>query len=132
MPKFLVVDDELLSRRVMSTILSDYGEVVEAETGTQALELFKNSLETRDRFTAITLDVDLPDYKGHQVLTEIRKLEQTPSPIFRFPTKVLMVTSHADKETVVASIQAGCDQYVIKPATPKSVLKKLQEMGVEV
>jgi len=45
---------------------------------------------------------------------------------------VLMVTSHADKETVVASIQAGCDQYVIKPASPKAVLKKLQEMGVEV
>ncbi|OGG99359.1 MAG: hypothetical protein A2600_02215 [Candidatus Lambdaproteobacteria bacterium RIFOXYD1_FULL_56_27] len=126
------MDDELLSRRVMSTILSDFGEVVEAETGTQAIELFRLSLESRDRFTAITLDVDLPDFKGHQVLTEIRKLEQTSSPIFRFPTKVLMVTSHADKETVVASIQAGCDQYVIKPASPKAVLKKLQEMGVEV
>jgi DNA-binding response OmpR family regulator len=44
--------------------------------------------------------------------------------------KVLMVTSHADQATVMASIEAGCDDYIKTPFTMERVIQKLHHMGL--
>lgn len=130
MMRILVVDDEMVSRKKMAKILSSVGNIKEAETGSQALTLFKDALDRGEPFELISLDVGLPDMNGTDILVELRDAEaQASLPGYR-PVKVLMVTAHSDRDTVITSIQAGCDEYVVKPFTPDLVSRKLIKMGL--
>lgn len=130
MRKILVVDDELVSRKKMAKILTNYGRCSEVETGTLAIKMFEQALLKGEPFDLISLDVGLPDRSGTEILIEIREIEAEKPMLVKTPVKVLMVTAHSDRDTVLTSIQAGCDQYVVKPFTPDLVYKKLKEMGL--
>ena len=130
--KSLVVDDEELCRRKMEKIMGIAGECIGVEKGIYALTRFLNALESKDPFDVITLDISMPEMDGLQVLFEIRQMEKE----WRIPrenrVKIIMVTSQSDKDTVVTALQAGCDDYVVKPFDGGTMMKKLQKLGVAV
>ena len=70
--KVLIVDDELVSRMKMQTILSSLGESELAESGKMALDLFKKAWIEKEPFNLITLDISMKDINGVDVLTKIR------------------------------------------------------------
>jgi two-component system KDP operon response regulator KdpE len=101
-PAALVIDDESQIRRAVSNALADdFGEVLEAATGAEGLQLAairKPSL--------IVLDLGLPDASGVAVCTEIRKSSEA---------MILVLSArHADQEKATL-LDAGADDYVTKP-----------------
>lgn len=104
----LVVDDDPLNRMLLTRALERQGhEVHTASTGEQALE----SLRSR-RADVVLLDVVMPGMSGLDVLQEMKR----DSRLAEVP--VIMVSALDDYDHVVASIEAGAEDYLPKPFDP--------------
>jgi two-component system chemotaxis response regulator CheY len=128
--KFLVVDDEPVSRKKMERIVKEVGECVAVAGGAEALDAFTDAWNHWSPFGIITLDVSMPDMDGTETLLRLRDLETANKVPVENRAKVIMVTARADMSTVVTAIQAGCDDYIVKPFDRDTVNEKLAKFGV--
>ncbi|MBW1706754.1 MAG: HDOD domain-containing protein [Deltaproteobacteria bacterium] len=126
--KILVVDDELVSRKKMQRIMDTLGECEAADSGKTAITAFKKAVESRRLFDLITLDVNMPEMDGTEVLYEIREIEKENKVPKEKQVKILMVTSSSDKDTIITCIQAECDDYVVKPFDKKMLAEKIEKI----
>src|SRR5574337_99101 len=106
--KILVVDDFSTMRRIIRNILKEigYSNVDEADDGSTALEKLKAG-----SFDVVVTDWNMPNMPGIELLKAIR---QDPA-LKAMP--VLMVTAEAAKENVVTAVEAGVNNYIVKPFT---------------
>ncbi len=113
----LVVDDAIFMRTMISDILSQAGyEVVgEAETGTQAVERFKELNPD-----LVTMDIVMPEMGGIDAVREIVKI--APG------ARVLMCSAMGQQALVIEAIQAGAKDFVVKPFQPSRVLEAVQRV----
>ncbi|MBU3914099.1 response regulator [bacterium] len=130
--KIMVVDDELVSRKKMEKILSSFGKVEGVENGEKAIIVFRMALDMGEGFDLITMDIEMPKLDGTEALLEIRELEKRKKVPKDKQVKVLMVTAYSQKECVIACIQAGCNDYVVKPFTRETVIKKLFDLDIPI
>ncbi len=133
--RILVVDDEIVSRKKMLKILGKFGECEVALTGTQAVEVFREALEKQTPyeltpFKLITLDIMMPKIDGKQVLQHIREYEKQKEVPQEQWAKVFMVTSATDRDTIISCVKTGCDEYITKPFSMETIVKKLGENGL--
>ena len=126
--KTLVVDDELVSRKKMQKIMVNLGECEEVESGSAAITAFKKALENRTPFDLITLDIAMPEIDGIEVLFEIREIEKEKKIPREKQVKILMVTAHSDRDNIITCIQAGCNDYIVKPFDREMVIEKFEKI----
>jgi DNA-binding response OmpR family regulator len=112
--KILVVDDESRMRKLVRDFLvkSDY-EVVEAEDGAVALDIF---FESND-IDLVILDVMMPKMDGWQVCREIRAYSKVP---------IIMLTAKADERDELQGFEMGVDEYISKPFSPKILVARVE------
>jgi two-component system KDP operon response regulator KdpE len=109
----LVVDDEPQIRRVMRSTLSAQGYVItEAKTGEEALELMR-----KERPDLILLDVNMPGMGGLEACREIRRTSDAP---------IIMLTVRNAERDKVAALDAGADDYVVKPFGIEELLARIR------
>jgi len=130
--KILIVDDEMVSREKMKMIMSHFGQCEAVENGAEAVEAFVKAWEKWTPYDLISLDVQMPEMDGIEVVRKIRGLELEKDVSDNNKAKIVMVTVRADKETLVSCIQAGCNDYVLKPFDKAIVAKKLTKLGFRV
>lgn len=130
--KILVVDDEMVSREKMKMIMGHFGECDAVENGADAVEKFVSAWNGWSPYDLISLDVQMPEMDGLQVLNRIRGMEREKNVPEDKRARVIMVTARNDKDTIVSSIQAGCNDYVVKPFDKTIVAKKLAKLGFHV
>jgi two-component system chemotaxis response regulator CheY len=120
MKKCLVVDDSRIIRRVACKILYELGfEPGEAENGKKALEA------TRIRVPDIVLvDWDMPVMNGIDYLRELRKIPGGDK------TTVIFCTAENESSRVQDALDAGADEYIMKPFDSEIVRSKLLILGV--
>lgn len=112
--KILVVDDEARMRKLVRDFLSKSGyEVMEAEDGRQALDIF---YEQQD-IALIILDVMMPRMDGWQTCREIRQYSKVP---------VIMLTAKSDEKDELLGFQLGVDEYISKPFSPKILVARVE------
>jgi putative nucleotidyltransferase with HDIG domain len=128
--KILIVDDELVSRLKMKKIMESFGRCTEADCGRRALDLIHGSMEKGSPFDLITMDISMSEMDGTEVLRKIRESEKTNSIPLESRVKVFMVTAHSDRDTIISCIKSGCNDYIMKPFSKKTVVKKLLENGL--
>jgi two-component system cell cycle response regulator len=115
--RILIADDELLSRRLLQMTLERAGYSVTAvENGRQAVE--KLSLPDRPRLAL--LDWMMPELDGPGVCREIRK-SKNQSYVY-----MVLLTSKGEKEDVVAGLEAGADDYLVKPFNADELKARLR------
>jgi HD-like signal output (HDOD) protein/FixJ family two-component response regulator len=125
--KILVVDDELVSRKKLEKILDSLGECRSAEGGREALDAIKAAWEEKAPFDAITLDISMPGMDGTEVLMEIRDMEKERKIPKAQRARIMMVTSHSDRDNVITSLQVGCDDFITKPFDREKVMGKIEK-----
>lgn len=113
----LVVDDSSTMRRIIINTLKKLGnhEIVEAANGREAI----------DRLAAgpvdlVITDWNMPEMSGIEFVRSVRaskNREQLP---------ILMVTTNAAHDDIVAAVEAGVNNYVVKPFTPETMREKIQ------
>ena len=112
--KILVVDDEARMRKLVKDFLSKSGyEVLEAEDGSQALDIF---FEQND-IALIILDVMMPKMDGWQTCREIRQYSNVP---------IIMLTAKSDERDELQGFQLGVDEYISKPFSPKILVARVE------
>jgi len=126
--KTLVVDDEAVSRKMLERIMRSFGDCMAVNSGAEAIVAFEAAWHNWAPFDLVTLDVSMPDMLGIDVLKRIRHLEDTKQVPPEKRVKIIMVTAHSDKDTVIAAIQAGCNDYLTKPFHQASIAKKLLKL----
>ena len=118
----LIVEDEKEIREGVSEYLSEVGyNVISAEDGMQAIELFKNS-----KIDLVILDIMLPKANGFVVLNKIRQESNIP---------VIMLTAMSDDYTQIMSFDEEADDYITKPFSIIVLHKRIEALlrrGVKV
>ena len=115
--RILIVDDFSTMRRIIINTLSriGYTDIVEAEHGKAGLEkLGQGGVEM------IITDWNMPEMDGLEFVTHVRA-QNAGIPI-------LMVTTNAAKEDIVQALQAGVNNYVVKPFTPDTLKEKIESL----
>ncbi|MFC1532055.1 HDOD domain-containing protein [Thermodesulfobacteriota bacterium] len=130
--KILIVDDELVSRMKMQKIMNSIGECEAVESGSAAVMSFSSALKNKAPFELITLDVSMPEMNGIEILNKYRAIEKEMKVPNEKQVKVMMVTSQADKETIITCVKAGCNDYITKPFDKAIIISKLQKMGINI
>ena len=113
--KVLIVDDEQVSRKMLRGFLTAVAVCEEAQNGREAVNAFRQAWESWSPFDVMTLDVEMPVMGGQEALREIRELEKSKNVPIDKQLKVLMVTMHQDRETILSCIESGCNDYITKP-----------------
>ncbi|MBE5901963.1 MAG: response regulator transcription factor [Lachnospiraceae bacterium] len=114
--KVLVVDDEALMRKLVKDFLikKEY-EVVEAEDGEQALDIFYSD----KAISLVILDVIMPKMNGWQVCREIRETSKVP---------IIMLTAKATETDELQGFELGVDEYISKPFSPKILAARVDAL----
>jgi two-component system KDP operon response regulator KdpE len=109
----LVVDDEPQIRRVLRATLSSNGyDVIEAKNGQEAIEM-----AVRERPDLILLDVNMPDMSGLEACSKIR---------LSFEGPIIMVTVRNSEQDKIVALDAGADDYVVKPFGMGELLARIR------
>jgi two-component system chemotaxis response regulator CheY len=117
--KILVVDDFSTMRRIVKNVLKQIGfeNIEEAEDGAQALAKMKGG-----GYGFVVTDWNMPNMDGLEFFKTARQepaLKDIP---------FLMVTAEAEKDKVITAIQAGVNNYIVKPFTAEIFKEKMDRI----
>jgi two-component system chemotaxis response regulator CheY len=115
--KILLVDDSITMRRIQKNQLQKCGfnDIVEADDGMAALEVLKANMP----IDLILLDWNMPIMDGLTFLKTVR------ADVAYKKVKIIMCTSEAEKSRVIEAIQAGAQDYIVKPFGADAIQQKL-------
>ena len=109
----LVVDDEAMIREAVASYLEAQGYgVLQAETGSEALEQLKTNA-----ISFVLLDLMLPDLSGEEVCARIRQQSRVP---------IIMLTAKTMEEDMLYGLDLGADDYITKPFSLKNLYARFQ------
>jgi len=127
--KFLIVDDDLINRKLLTTLLKPYGDCDIATNGLEAVDSAKAALDASSPYEIIFLDIMMPEMNGHESLQEIRKLELAAGKSLGQGSKIVMVTALGDSRNVLSAFSEGAEYYLVKPIQQKKLQELMEEMG---
>jgi two-component system chemotaxis response regulator CheY len=117
----MVVDDSRAMRMILSRTLVESGfEVLQAANGREALD----RMERDGAFQLVMVDWNMPEMSGLEFIRAVRA-----RPEFR-TVRLFMVTTETEIEQMTRALDAGADEYLMKPFTPDSVRDKLRLLGL--
>ncbi len=117
----LIVDDSKAMRSIVGRIVREIGfETFEAANGREGL----TQLHTHGDVELILVDWNMPEMNGIEFLRAVRA--QPGSSAF----KMLMVTTASDLAHINTALEAGANEYLMKPFTKDAMVSKLQMLGI--
>jgi two-component system chemotaxis response regulator CheY len=119
----LVVDDSKAMRLILTRMLHDLGlEVHEASNGVEALQRIESGCNPE----VMLVDWNMPEMTGIDFVEAVR------FPPYESGARILMVTTETEVGNMVRALEAGADEYVMKPFTKEAILDKLRLVGIDV
>ncbi len=116
----LVVDDSSVVRKIARRILEEMEfEIIEAEDGEQALDACKRALPD-----AVLLDWNMPVMDGYEFLGNLRRMPGGDVP------KVVFCTTENGIDHIARALEAGANEYIMKPFDKEIVAAKFMEVGL--
>lgn len=130
--RFLIVDDDFDSRKLLQKILRPFGECEVAVDGEEGVEAFKAALKEGDPYDLISLDILMPNLDGQQALREIREIEREMGVIAEKLVKVIMITGLDDSQEVHDAFFLGdATSYIVKPIRKNILLEEIRSLGLD-
>jgi two-component system, chemotaxis family, chemotaxis protein CheY len=118
--KFLVVDDSATMRRIVVNSLQRIGfsDFVEAGDGVEALAKYDGSIGF------VITDWNMPNMSGTELTQALRQREDGRT------VPILMVTARSVREDIITALEAGVNNYIVKPFTPQVLKEKIDSLIV--
>jgi two-component system chemotaxis response regulator CheY len=115
--RILIVDDAAFMRMMLKDILTKNGYTVvgEAENGLVAIEKYKEL-----KPDLVTMDITMPEMDGITAVKEIKKIDPG--------AKIIMCSAMGQQAMVIDSIQAGAQDFIVKPFQPERVLEAVEKV----
>ena len=115
--KILVAEDERVSRRMLQTILTQWGyEVVAAEDGLRAWQILTSATPPH----LAILDWMMPGMDGTRIVEQLRLQGREPY------VYVVLLTSREKREDMLSALEAGVDDFLTKPFDPAELKARLR------
>ena len=122
MSKALVVDDSRAIRMILARTLTELGfEGFEAATGREALDLIEVE---KAAMTLVLTDWNMPEMSGLDLVKRVRLNPELSS------VAIVMVTTETELDQMEMALEAGANEYMMKPFTKDVLVEKLQMMGI--
>lgn len=117
--RVLVIDDFQTMRRIVVNLLRQLGftNVTEAEDGQAAWEKLQV-----DNIDLIVSDWNMPNMNGLELLKKVRSSDKYKA------TPFIMVTAEGKRENVIAAVQSGVSNYIVKPFNAATLKEKLTKV----
>ncbi|MDR0339794.1 MAG: response regulator [Desulfovibrio sp.] len=129
--RFLVVDDDFETRRLVQKLLRPFGEVDVATDGEEAVEAFARSLKESEPYALVTMDILMPNVDGQQALREIREIEKDHGVADADQVKVIMISGLDNSEELHDAFFLGdATGYIVKPINHEALLQEIAKLGV--
>jgi two-component system chemotaxis response regulator CheY len=117
----LVIDDSRTVRIIIGKILSELGlEVIEAGNGREGLE----RLQQNPSVELVLVDWNMPEMNGLDFIKTVRSQRGYDS------VRIMMVTTETEQEQLIRALEAGANEYVMKPFTKEILVAKLSLLDV--
>jgi two-component system, chemotaxis family, chemotaxis protein CheY len=118
--KFLVVDDSATMRRIVVNSLQRIGftNFVEAGDGVEALAKYDSSIGF------VITDWNMPNMSGTELTQALRQRDDGRT------VPILMVTARSVREDIITALEAGVNNYIVKPFTPQVLKEKIDSLIV--
>ncbi|HJZ54257.1 MAG TPA: response regulator [Gemmataceae bacterium] len=117
----LVIDDSRTVRAIIGKILAEVGlEVVEAANGREGLEQLRRAQDVE----LILVDWNMPEMNGLEFIQAVRAQRVYD------PVRIMMVTTETEQEQVIRALDAGANEYLMKPFTREILVAKLSLLDV--
>jgi len=121
MSKAMVVDDSRAIRMILSRMLKELGcDVETAINGKDAL----GKVQQRTDWSIFLVDWNMPEMTGLEFVQEVRKDARFVN------TPLMMVTTETEMNQIIRALEAGANEYVMKPFTKAVIEEKLRILGV--
>lgn len=122
MARALVVDDSKAIRMIIGRTLKELGyEVCEAANGREALDVMEAE---KTAVNLVIADWNMPEVDGLELLTQLRRKPELSSLV------IVMVTTETGMTQMATALEAGANEYVMKPFTREILVEKLQMAGI--
>ena len=121
MQKAMVIDDSRAIRMILSNMLVELG--CEVEAAVNGKDGFDKAAKGSD-WTVFLVDWNMPEMTGLEFVREIRKDSRYEA------TRIMMVTTETEMTQVIRALDAGANEYVMKPFTKDMIAEKLRMLGV--
>lgn len=119
----MVIDDSRAIRLILGKMLKELGfEVIDAENGAVAIDRLKAS----EKVDIALVDWNMPEMNGYEFVCAVRKEDAYKD------LPLMMVTTETEMSQVVKALEAGANEYVMKPFTKEMITEKLTLMGMPV
>jgi len=117
---FLIIDDQLFTRRIVRSILLGFGsrEVYESANGIEAIELVRTAIPS-----IIITDLIMPTFNG---LRLIRMMREPQSPARSIP--IIVLSGYLTKAAALTVRNSGADELLVKPVSPKAFYKHISRI----
>lgn len=117
----MVIDDSKAIRLILGQILKEIGfEVCSASNGLEALQ----QLEKIGKVDLALVDWNMPEMNGFEFVCAVRKDSRYND------VRLMMVTTETEMSQVVKALEAGANEYVMKPFTKEIIKEKINLMGI--
>lgn len=112
----LIVDDDIGVRNMLSSVLYDEGYLIEGvENGKEAIKACEESI-----FDVALIDIELPDMKGTELLSRLKKLQ---------PKMIrIIITGHPSIESAMKAVNERADGYLLKPFEVTELLEMIARL----
>ena len=116
MSKILIVDDaEFLRMRISKMLVAEGHEVIEAENGLQAVDIFKTAHPD-----LVLMDITMPEMDGLTALKTIKGVDPA--------ARVIMLTALGQESVVLDAIKSGAKDFVVKPFERERVIGAINKI----
>lgn len=122
MPNAMVIDDSRAIRMILTRSLTNLGyQVSSAPDGKAALDILTNDMP---ELKLVLVDWNMPEMNGLEFIKHMRAMPRYAS------TSLMMVTTETQVDQMISALEAGANEYVMKPFTEEVIADKLRLMGV--
>jgi two-component system chemotaxis response regulator CheY len=122
MAKAMVIDDSKAIRMILTRSLNKLGyEVCTAVDGKEALAILD---EQAPELAFLLVDWNMPEVSGLEFIQRMRRMPSYAD------VPLMMVTTETEVDQMVLALEAGANEYVMKPFTDEIIADKLRLMGV--
>ncbi len=117
MDTVLIVDDASFMRLNLKNILQDVYEIAgEAENGKEAVEKYQDLNPD-----LVTMDITMPEMDGLEAIKAIKDIDPD--------AKIVVVSAMGQQKMVIEAIEAGAEDFIVKPFKDERVLEALEKVG---
>ncbi len=125
--RILIVDHDLFTRKKLAEVLSSFGSCESVSSGQEALQRFGQAVLENDPFVLVTLDLELKDIAGYDLLRQMRQVE-THSGLP--PARTIAVAAQGGQEEILKAVRNRCVGLLLRPVNREKTLSLLQGLNL--